>query len=447
MNVFVEPTSGCPEGHTFCRQCYESVLASMQKKCPTCRWPTSTARLVRQRPLEDLVNRTLVRCKHAAVRDAGGSGNVDEGPASKRARLAESAERRQEGGDGGAAAADVEAGGVGGGCSWTGPLGDVEAHLGSSCGFEPVECTRSEDCECGCGCELLVARRDLERHVATECEHRPMPCPHCRGDICFGSLDDHAEDCEEKVEECVHEGCSAVTKIGDAHAHYDVCEFQTLACPCPGCETTALRRDMDAHMAAFGLKHVEKLIARDAEHARQMQELEARTRQEVGVAVFEWRVARGWGGARGSRVYSQDVRCGQFKICLGFFKLEEVAVGGAEQWAFAVVLLTPHIQLVAHAEILVRDHGGYGSLSCVSVPRLGGLVSGPNEPPRDLGAYYRSRQRCSSAPFSPDASQIRITTLEHGAIGVRAVVRLSIAKDFAMNELPPVSDRAGQGGM
>lgn len=33
--VLEQPTTGCPEGHAFCRQCYVAELA-LSKQCPTC---------------------------------------------------------------------------------------------------------------------------------------------------------------------------------------------------------------------------------------------------------------------------------------------------------------------------------------------------------------------------------------------------------------------------
>ena len=38
-NVLQQPTSGCPEGHALCRNCYFSCLAQ-KKECPICRHPT-----------------------------------------------------------------------------------------------------------------------------------------------------------------------------------------------------------------------------------------------------------------------------------------------------------------------------------------------------------------------------------------------------------------------
>jgi hypothetical protein len=396
--------------------------------------------------LEDLVNRTLVRCKHAAVGDVVGAGNGEQEPASKRARISESVGQQQEGGAAGVAVVeDGEAGGVGGGCSWTGRLGDVEAHLASSCGFELVECTRSLDervceCVCGDGCDILVARRELERHVASECLHRPVPCQYCNDNCCFDYLEAHEEQCDEKEEECVNKGCGVVMKIGVIGEHYNICQFQTVACPCPGCETELVLHELPAHMAASTENHVLGLIKRDAEHSRETRAMETRMRQEVGVAAFEWRVARGWGGARGSSVYSQEVRCGQFKISLGFSKLQTLSGDGVEQFAFEVQLRTPSIRLVAHAEILVSGSRGR---SKVKVPRIDGqFVTGPHRRSRPLP--WERGTTCSSAPFSPGQYQSTSTLLEGGVIGVKAVVRLSIATEFDSTDLPLISDQAGQ---
>jgi len=259
MEVFVEPTSGCPQGHACCRTCYESVREGEQQKCPACRHPTSTANLVRQRVVEQLLNKTLVRCKNAEVGDNGAAGNGEQGPASKRARISQSAGLQQEGGAGGGAAMEGGAGAAAGGCTWTGRLGDVEAHLKSSCSFELLPCPFSvvheEDVPSDDEdvptyiyrygvCDQLFLRRELEEHAAV-CDFRLVPCPHCAFNIRFMNLEDHDENCEEREVECANEGCSVCFKqkcfIID---HTDQCEFQSVACPCPGCETEVLRRDL-----------------------------------------------------------------------------------------------------------------------------------------------------------------------------------------------------------
>jgi len=52
--LMVEPTSGCPDGHSFCRACY----VKKHKGCPTCRNAVDKRKLVRNRPLEGMSTRT-----------------------------------------------------------------------------------------------------------------------------------------------------------------------------------------------------------------------------------------------------------------------------------------------------------------------------------------------------------------------------------------------------
>ncbi|KAJ1491899.1 hypothetical protein T484DRAFT_1932350 [Baffinella frigidus] len=409
MEAFVEPTSGCPEGHACCRACYESVLQSRSQKCPTCRKPTSTENLVRQRPLEELLNKTMVRCKNAKAGDAAAPGN--EGPASKRARISQPA--------GGVAAAEGEAAG---GCAWTGPLGDVEAHLKSSCGFELVPCkfsapSRFEDEDDVC--DELVLRRVQEEHAA-ECQYRPVQCRHCQTTVCLHQMEGHERYCLEKVVECANQGCSAVMKQGEMDEHCDTCEFQSVACPCHGCRTRLLRRDLPAHLAPGTPHdgHVAALIRQNAELVAQQEKMELRMREQVGVAAFEWSIARGWGGDRGSKVRSQPVSCGPFKICLVFSKRQELGENGAEEFLFKCKLLDENVTLDADLEITVANASKYAMLA---FPRTKRTVQGPGE------NRFRDFLRPNATKYSPSARQRADTTLDDGAILARAVVRLNLS--------------------
>ena len=70
FQIMERPTSGCPEGHACCQACYETHLKH-QKKCPTCRAPTSIKRLQFNRPLANLIAQLKVRCNHAADEQTG----------------------------------------------------------------------------------------------------------------------------------------------------------------------------------------------------------------------------------------------------------------------------------------------------------------------------------------------------------------------------------------
>ena len=423
MDVFVEPTSGCPQGHACCSTCYESVLASEQKKCPTCRHPTSTANLVRLRPLEDLLNKTLVKCKHADAGEDGAARNGDQGPvntqpprACKRAKISASAagpaELQEEGGAGVGAAVE---GGAGGGCTWTGRLGEVEAHLKASCNFELVPCPFSaalsnahfnsvfllED-EC---CTQIVLRRELEKHAA-ECDYRPVDCPHCESKVCFNELEFHEDQCDERAVECENEGCSVMVAQGDMHDHgQDDCEFETIACPCNGCEATVLRRDLQAHLAEFVGTHMLGLIKQNGELVHQQKQTELRMKQQVGMVAFQWGIARGWEGVRGSDVRSKQVRCGQFNICMVFSKLEQLSRNGVERFSFAVEV-DKNVTLNAAAEIRVVYAAGVQVPWKQDRPVLVPSNQRPPGPPSD-GHF---------AKFCPTAENKAQATEEDGAI-------------------------------
>ncbi|KAJ1494521.1 hypothetical protein T484DRAFT_1877430 [Baffinella frigidus] len=420
MEVFVEPTSGCPQGHACCRICYESVLASEQKKCPTCRHPTSIANLVRMRPLEDLLNKTLVKCKHAEVdEDDEEQGPVNKQPprACKRAKISASA---VEGGAGGGAAVEGEARGTGGGCTWTGMLGEVEAHLTSSCSFALLPCPFAKPPSAGEwdpeGCTELVLRRELEKHAA-ECEYRMVVCPHCKNEVCWNELEDHEEDCDHRAMECENEGCSVMMVQGEMdHHHREDCDFEKIACPCNGCEDEVLRRDLEAHLVDFSGKHMLGLINQNKELVNQLKQTELRVTQQVGMVAFEWSIARGWGGNRGSEVRSQQMQCGQFKICMVFSKLEQIGAQG-EQFSFAVEVDTKYKGLenthdTMNADAELRLCGG------VKVPWKHGravlLPSNQRPPGRPSNGHY--------AFFSPTAAEKERATFSDGTIVV--VVRV-----------------------
>ena len=106
--VLDHPVTGCPEGHALCRDCYVQEL-SQRKRCPTCRHPVELTQLQRCRPLEELIGRMKLCCKHGA--DDGEGGGGEGAPA-----LVEGGER----------------------CIWRGRVSELAGHL-ADCGYEPVE--------------------------------------------------------------------------------------------------------------------------------------------------------------------------------------------------------------------------------------------------------------------------------------------------------------------
>jgi hypothetical protein len=292
-------------------------------------------------------------------------------------------------------------------------------------------------------CQQLVVRRDLERHVA-ECESRPVKCLHCNDTHRFFVAEAHERHCHAKEVECENEGCSVVVQRGEMEDHCEECEFQSVACPCPGCETKVRRRDVQAHIAPGTPHdaHVLALIKRNQELASQVSELESRIRKDVGVAVFEWSIDRGWGGDRGSKVGSATVRCGQFKIRLVFSKLlHGTEDDDDDEFAFSVQLDDEHVKLEADMEILIvpKDEATYVSLK---VPRMEDvpIADGCGGDPGFTGI-------CADRDhiFSPTARDKEGTTLDDGAIVARVVVRLKLSysdghSPCVESRLPRISD-------
>lgn len=88
LEIMIEPTSACADGHACCRNCHVSSLRRVAE-CVICRHPADRSRLVRSRPLENIINKLRVRCKRARKGGSGRRGKrenrvvvraVDSGP-------------------------------------------------------------------------------------------------------------------------------------------------------------------------------------------------------------------------------------------------------------------------------------------------------------------------------------------------------------------------------
>ena len=316
----MEPTSGCPEGHTFCRECYDKALLN-QKKCPTCRHFAYEKNLVRNRHLEGMIAQLEMRCQHGA----GGKGNVTAEPPARVASVTPPpvvasvavealrttvpykelrAELRQRGLDSLGGKPELvarleEDRKKDAGCRWTGRVGGLAAHLGE-CAWEPVECPHT-------GCTKSMLPKDVLEHKAT-CEHRQVPCGHCKKNVALRFLAEHEGCCPGAEIKCTNGGCNMECTRGFMKAHRATCELEGLSCPCPGCDARLLRKDMDAHVEATHLGSAVKLLqnawrqnAALATKLRQVESLKATVESEQRLAaasptswVFNWR-ADGWG--------------------------------------------------------------------------------------------------------------------------------------------------------
>lgn len=190
------PTSGCPEGHTYCRDCFKKALTKA-RRCPACRHSVTESQLRRNRPLEGVINRLRVHCKHAPPPSQDeprrGDGGVALPPPAKRARITPAAELssaelatalRERGleatGEQEALAACLQDHLDAAFCTWTGTVGDLGEHLERVCPWQPVVCGNA-------GCAQTWARRKMVTHSRDTCEFRRVPCKFCATSCSIGT--------------------------------------------------------------------------------------------------------------------------------------------------------------------------------------------------------------------------------------------------------------------
>eukprot|EP00933_Yihiella_yeosuensis_P073439 TRINITY_DN82130_c0_g1_i1.p1 TRINITY_DN82130_c0_g1~~TRINITY_DN82130_c0_g1_i1.p1 ORF type:complete len:406 (+),score=66.69 TRINITY_DN82130_c0_g1_i1:56-1273(+) len=173
MCIMCEPVQTVCD-HMFCDECVAPCLA-----CPTCRTPLqqSDKKSLREcnRPMLRLMHDLKVWCPYhqqskakviastptlpaSSQREKSG-----EGPAAKRARIAQRA----------------------GHCDWTGSYTDLLAKHISECPFHIVPCPK--------GCGVMVARRDLEDHQP-ECSRNFEECTICRELVKVGAMTQHRKE-------------------------------------------------------------------------------------------------------------------------------------------------------------------------------------------------------------------------------------------------------------
>jgi hypothetical protein len=278
LGVMVEPTSGCPEGHSFCKPCYAKAM-DKKRECPTCRRKVDQEKLVRMRPLENIIAELPMRCEWG---DKIEEGELMDGSAAKRAKLAPASSmavdalRKQLGergldstGDKPELVAHLEEdrkkNAV---CRWKGSVGELLVHRGE-CAWEPVKCPHK-------GCTKSPLRRDRLEHQAT-CEHRVVECGHCEQEMTFRSF-------------AGHEGIYRAE-----------CEHEEVTCPCPGCDKRLLRKNLIQHVGNRHKQEARELLVSAWSQIAVLEGKDAASESEQRLAaasttswVFNWR-AEGWG--------------------------------------------------------------------------------------------------------------------------------------------------------
>mmetsp|Transcript_58818 Transcript_58818/g.138939 ORF Transcript_58818/g.138939 Transcript_58818/m.138939 type:complete len:464 (+) Transcript_58818:143-1534(+) len=317
--VLQQPNMGCPEGHSFCQECYLSSLAS-EKACPTCHHPTDETRLMRNRPLENLIAKQQVRCAHShhsangdntlgGALGGGVLGAMDElyPSALKRSRQNSSAsvlstvELQQELSIQGLPAAggrellltrveSLRGAKQGLGCGWVGAIHEFEAHR-DACLWEVDTCGHE-------GCEMLVPRREATSHATTACLFRTTNCGFCQEELIFWKLEEHQRSCPAALVRCPNEGCPAIIPRPKLYQHRAQCVREKVPCPWQGCRMHVVREGIKSHMVDAAANHLQ--LARDkmTEQHETLQameitlaDLQKRVLSPPLTTVFDWAAA------------------------------------------------------------------------------------------------------------------------------------------------------------
>ena len=139
------------------------------------------------------------------------------------------------------------------------------------------------------------------KYHRTTCEYDEVACacPGCMRRMCR-SLPEHEAFCPSVKIECPNEGCSFTDErawMTLSHSH--ACGYEEVLCPCPKCESRLLRKDLDAHVRDCHLQQPEMQLQHLwRENARLTASSESKLRRAAGSPtsrVFNWQT-NGWGG-------------------------------------------------------------------------------------------------------------------------------------------------------
>jgi len=181
----------CHEGHAFCRACIFEYV-EREQSCPVDHHSLSTSDIAAVLPLQHMISKLKVRCRHHVQRTGDG-----QKPRKRR--------RKNN-------------------CTWVGTVEDLKEHLDEFCGFVTTPCKNA-------GCNTLVERRKMVYH-RNACKHRMMPCPDCGKDHPFVDLDDHLETCPKSLIPCP-QGCEREIRREHKESHeLHSCEMTLLTCHC-----------------------------------------------------------------------------------------------------------------------------------------------------------------------------------------------------------------------
>jgi TNF receptor-associated factor 4 len=224
----------CPQGHSFCRSCISSALAS-DSKCPMDRIDLQADSLVLNLSLSGIIDNLDVICPQTLI---------PQEQASKKRKSRESK---------GHAALPA------GTCSWKGKLEQIENHQ-RECALIICECPNK-------GCHRSMLRGELQAHADT-CPESLVQCEFCAASQPRRTVPAHRRLCPRTPVPCPNNcglGPEQQTLVprDELSAHrQEHCPLERRPCPHAGCGAKIVRRDLDAHLREHLVQEKEQLTER-----------------------------------------------------------------------------------------------------------------------------------------------------------------------------------------
>ena len=208
----------CKRGHVFCHGCIMTWLEN-RHTCPTCGVSLTRDSLGMNRCLDNIIDRSKVRCIHEE-------------------------------------------------CQWTGSRGTIITHLEKECDFQPQRCRNYDK-----GCTQMILRTD--NHSC------PADCRHCDEAFQVTEMASHVKECNKAPVSCPHDGCSKIMLRENIRSHDLVCPHALVECPFAvhGCDINGTgqtcRMDMDRHQVEAAMSHSLLVSHRVAFMSKKLKKLEA----------------------------------------------------------------------------------------------------------------------------------------------------------------------------
>ena len=149
------------------------------------------------------------------------------------------------------------------GCQWTGTVGTLDNHI-ASCWFSLIPCPNKCEEDKGAG-ELLLIRKNLDKHLKTQCPKRADEYFYCGEEGTFASIREHDKVCEKKIVACPNKrrGCSLSIEQGKVKEHVSSdCKFAEVACVYEslGCRVRMPRKDIVEHQEKEDKVHIHLML-------------------------------------------------------------------------------------------------------------------------------------------------------------------------------------------